>query len=131
MEASAKVKRATRGKIRQAAVLDMCPHPFVRIEVRSIAGKPLRDNLRVLRQIPSDVTAPVVNVAAVPDNRELARNVSFELPKEPDRVGSMNVFVVGKQGEAKPEALAFRADSDSADGRDAVPAVPAVVDKGG
>ncbi len=82
MEASAKMHRVARGKVRQATVLDVTPDSLVGIEFRSIAGKPLCNNFRVLRQVFSDIAAPIVNVAAVPDNGELTWNMSFELPKE-------------------------------------------------
>jgi hypothetical protein len=113
-----------RCQVRQATMLAPTPHQFIWIDFWSIGWQILRHNLRVGRQESFDQLGPAVDAAAVPQHRQRAAELPFELSQKVYDIFSVDV--VWQKAELQIQASGFGADRDAANGRQAITPVPAV-----
>ena len=116
-------------EVRQPPELGVPPHRLVGIGLRGIAGQRLGDDLGMLRQVGPHDLGVVGDITLVPEDRPRPGDVAAQLLQERDDVLAVDIDVVGPQAEVQAQPLAFGADGDDAEGRDAVVPVPALEDR--
>ena len=117
------VRRSVVGHPREFRVT---PNSLVRVEFRSICWEVCCDDTSVFgKELANHPCA--VDVASVPDDGERPAELSTKQTKEFDDLLCSHVLVVCKEMEVKADPPALRADSDCADGRDPISAIPASV----
>lgn len=115
--------------IGQAGILAVPPDLFVRIEFGGIRREANGLNIRmVLKKFAND-QGSIMHVAAIPDQRHRFTQMEPEILKKSNRVLGMYVLIVGQEIKVESETLAYRADSDRADGGDPIPPIPVSDDR--
>ena len=115
------------GKIRQAAIFDVRPDLFIGVEFRRVSRKPFGNNLQMFGQIRPNHLRAIMNLAAIPDNRNRAGKMTLKLTQKAHHIFGMNVFVVRQKDKVQSPTSANGADGDGTDGRDAISSIPAIV----
>ena len=111
-----------------AAVLGMVPHLLVGIEFGRVARKLLGGDFGVAGKELSYENRAVMDVAAIPDDRERSRQVSAQVLEKSHGVFGMGIFVVGQEREVQVQFFARGTHRDGADGRDAISPIPGFLD---
>lgn len=117
-----------RSEISQASMLGLSPYLLVRIELRCVTWKFLRDNFRMFGEMPPYHLGSVVHITAVPDDGKRSGKIALETAQEIDHVRTTDVLVLGEEPEIQASSLSFGTDCDCADRRDPVMPIPATVD---
>ena len=98
------VVRGVRSEVRQAAVFEIAPEEFHRVEVGRVRRKP--DDLAAwMRGEPRAHELVLVGASAIPEQDEWPPDVAGEMAKKPQHLGSANVALrmqSQRQGEAPP-----------------------------
>ena len=121
----AKVCGVHRGQVGESAILGPAPHAFVGIQFGSITRQRFRDDFRMLGQVRLDEPRFTVKVRAIPNHRERAGQLPFQVTQEGNDVLGVHVGVVGQQREIKVGPAPLRAQRDATNGRQAIASIPA------
>jgi len=99
-----------------------CPAPyrFVGIGLGSISGKVLHLNSRVFVQPRTNYQRLGVDLASIPDNRQMSAHFTFKLLQKEDNFFRMKVLVRRQEHEMQPHSQRFRAKGNRTDDRDSV-----------
>ena len=118
-----------RSEVRQARVLCIAPYTFVRIEIRRVSGKSCSHDPAMFSKKRSDSLGAVVDVAAIPEDRQRTAELANKKAEELDYVVSTDILVVRQQLKVQPQSLLYGAQRDGADRGDTIAAIPAAVNR--
>ncbi len=113
----------------QARVLCIAPYTFVRIEIRRVGGESRGHDPAVFSKECSDGLGAVMDVAAIPDDRQRTAEVAKKKAEEFDDVFSTDILVVRQQLKVQPQSLLYGAQRDGADRGDTIAAIPAALNR--
>ena len=122
----AKPVRVLRREIGQPTVLGPAPNQLIWVDLRRIGRQVFRDDLGMFTQVRPHQLRFVMDVAAVPQDRKPTVQPPLELLQELHDMLAPSVRVVGQQVEEQIHSASLRTDSQTADRRYAVAAIPAV-----